>query len=212
MLETDLLFQNDLIVESIYMLSGVLFILSLGGLSSPESSKRGNIFGMYGMALAVGATLFTNSLTGAALAKFLISMALGGCIGVILALRVEMIAMPQLVACLHSFVGIAATVVGYGSYFSGEKLDDTAHDLEMYIGIFIGVVTFIGSVVAWGKLSERISSEPLILLGSYRHLLNLITVIIVIVLGYFFVATHDLLYINIMVVFALFLGWHLVSK
>lgn len=165
---------------------------------------------MYGMGLAIVATLFTSSLTGAALAKFFIAMAVGGCIGVILALNVEMIAMPQLVACLHSFVGIAATVVGYGSYFSGEKLDDTAHDLEMYIGIFIGVVTFIGSVIAWGKLSGRIDGNPLIICGSFRHLLNLIDVIVVIVLGALFVSTHQLIYINIMVVFALFLGWHLI--
>lgn len=204
------IFQNDLIVESIYMLSGVLFILSLGGLSSPISSKRGNIFGMYGMALAIGATLFTSSLTGAAIAKFFISLAAGGLIGIILALRVEMIAMPQLVACLHSFVGIAATVVGYGSYFSGQNLEDTAHDLEMYIGIFIGVVTFIGSVIAWGKLSEKIGSAPLVLCGSFRHILNLITVIIIIILGGLFISTHSLLYINIMVIFALFLGWHLI--
>jgi len=206
------LFQNEPMIESIYMLSSVFFILSLGGLSNPESSKKGNLFGVYGMALAILATLFTDAMTFEAIVKFGIALLVGGLIGVRLSLTVEMIAMPQLVAALHSFVGIAATIVGYGSYFKNSLTSDTAHDIEMFVGVFIGVITFIGSVIAWGKLDGKIKSEPLIIGGSFRHVLNLLVLIASIVLGVLFVSTHELIYVIIMSGLALFLGWHLVRN
>jgi NAD(P) transhydrogenase subunit beta len=204
------LFQNDLVIESLYMLSAVFFILSLGGLSNPESSKRGNLYGMYGMLLAVGATLFTDSIDPSSLIKFGAALLIGALIGIRKAITVEMIAMPQLVAELHSFVGLAATIVGYGSYFKYAGHEDSAHQVEMYIGIFIGVITFVGSIVAWAKLDGKIGSEPLIIGGPMRHVINAVLIILTIILGSYFVSTGELKYVLIMTVIALFLGWHLV--
>jgi H+-translocating NAD(P) transhydrogenase subunit beta len=210
MSEAESIFHNAIIVESVYMLSSIFFVLSLGGLSSQESSKRGNLFGIYGMTLALIATLFTEANSQITLIAFFAAMIVGGLIGIRLAVTVQMNEMPELVACLHSFVGIAATVVGYGSFFSGENFDDAAHDIELFIGIFIGVITFIGSVVAWGKFNGKIQSEPLIIGGWFRHVLNAVAVLTSIYLCYLYVSGPSLLYLIIMTIIALFLGWHLV--
>lgn len=157
-----------------YIIASVLFILSLGGLASQESAKRGNLFGVIGMLIAVLATILGAStqghlwLTGA--------MLIGSVIGIVIAIRVEMTAMPQLVAILHSFVGLAAVLVGFGSYLHPEisQLQGTVltiHLVEIYLGILIGAITFAGSVIAWGKLQGKIMSAPLIYPG--RHLVLL---------------------------------------
>ena len=211
----DVIFSNPIMVESAYMLSSVFFILSLGGLSNPESSKRGNLYGMYGITIAIIATLFSHDMDGRGIIKFAIAMAIGGLIGIRLALTVEMIAMPQLVAALHSFVGIAATVVGYGSFYqyNNKGIDlGTAHSIELFLGVFIGTITFVGSVVAYGKLKEIIDSKPLIILGSFRHVINLTLIVACAVLcGFFVKYPTQIVYLAVMTGLALILGWHLVS-
>lgn len=210
------IFSNPTMVESVYMLSSVFFILSLGGLSNPASSKRGNLYGIYGMFLAILATFFTDAIDDAALAKFAIAVAVGALIGIRLALMVEMISMPQLVAALHSFVGVAATIVGYGSFlqYNNKGVDlGVAHNIEIFIGVFIGTITFIGSVVAFGKLQELIRSQPLIILGNVRHVLNLIMLIVCVILGILFcINPHEIIYLAIMTGVALVIGWHLVRN
>src|SRR5687768_6683899 len=161
------------ITSAAYLAAGVLFILSLGGLSRPETARRGNVYGMVGMAIAIVATLSMDRVTsyGAIVA----AMAVGGVIGIVIAKRVVMTDMPQLVAMLHSFVGLAAVLVGFASYLdeSARLTDDgrTIYECNIYLGLLIGSVTFTWSVVAFGKLQEIIRSNPLIL--PARHWLNL---------------------------------------
>lgn len=161
-----------------YIGASILFILSLGGLSSQESAKRGNYFGIIGMAIAILATALGESTEGHA---YLIAvMAIASVIGVVLAKKVEMTSMPQLVAILHSFVGLAAVLVGFGSYLDPHtaNLEGAAHSIhltEVYLGIFIGALTFTGSVIAWGKLQGKIKSNPLIYPG--RHIINVAIII-----------------------------------
>ena len=179
------------LTSAVYIAASILFILSLGGLSHPESARRGNLFGMAGMAIAIGATLlaFTPSSYGLVLGV----MAVGGAAGSALAVRVEMTAMPQLVAMLHSFVGLAAVLVGFGSFldpgthFTGAE--KVVHDIEVFLGVLIGAVTFTGSVAAFGKLQGVLSSRPLTLPG--RHLINLGIGIACIWLGILFVGADS---------------------
>ena len=180
------------LISAVYIAASILFILSLGGLSHQESARQGNLFGIAGMALAIGATLlaFTPTSYGLVLGV----MAIGGAAGSTLAARVEMTAMPQLVAILHSFVGLAAVLVGFASFlepaghFSGaEKI---VHDIEVFLGVLIGAVTFTGSVAAFGKLQGILSSRPLTLPG--RHLINLAIGIACIWLGILFVGADSL--------------------
>ncbi len=160
-----------------YMGAIVLFILSLGGLSHPETARRGNLYGMIGMAIAIAATfLLANpwSVTGSGWALVLVPLLAGGAIGAVMAQRVAMTGMPQLVALLHSFVGLAAVLVGVASAMdSGAPHtgpEAVVHQLEIWVGVAIGAVTFTGSVVAWGKLRGTFSGRPLLLPG--RHALN----------------------------------------
>ena len=180
------------LISAVYIAASILFILSLGGLSHQESARQGNLFGIAGMTLAIGATLlaFTPTSYGLVLGV----MAIGGAAGSTLAARVEMTAMPQLVAILHSFVGLAAVLVGFASFlepaghFSGaEKI---VHDIEVFLGVLIGAVTFTGSVAAFGKLQGILSSRPLTLPG--RHLINLAIGIACIWLGILFVGADSL--------------------
>lgn len=162
-----------------YIAASVLFILSLGGLSTQESAKRGNYFGIIGMFLAILATTLGESTQGHA--ALIATMAVASVIGIVVAIKVEMTSMPQLVAILHSFVGLAAVLVGFGSYLDPhtETLHGAAHTIhlvEVYLGIYIGALTFTGSIIAWGKLQGKIKSNPLIFPG--RHLLNALLVII----------------------------------
>lgn len=153
-------------VTAAYIIAAVLFIFSLYGLSRQDTARRGNQFGMLGMAVAVLATVFGGEVNDNIVILILVA-AVGGTFGALLAKRVEMTQMPELVAILHSFVGLAAVLVGYATYLDPEAsyvgVERTIHDVEIYLGILIGALTFTGSVVAFGKLSGKIGSKPLVL-------------------------------------------------
>lgn len=199
-----------------YIGATILFILSLGGLSNPESSRRGNVYGMVGMALAVLATVMDHNVSGSGLPWIIIAMVLGGAVGLYAARTVQMTQMPELVALMHSLVGLAACLVGFSSFSeSGAILDRSAahtiHLLEIYIGILIGAVTFSGSIIAFGKLSARISGKPMLLPG--RHSINLLALLVVLACGVKFVYSSGfmaLLMLLIMTVIALGFGVHMV--
>jgi H+-translocating NAD(P) transhydrogenase subunit beta len=197
-----------------YIAASILFILSLGGLSNQESARRGNVYGILGMLIAIAATGLSAQVQGyTTLAAVLIP---GVIIGAILASRVAMTSMPELVAILHSFVGLAAVLVGLGSYLSPDPnlvgAEHTIHSLEIFIGIFIGAVTFTGSIIAFGKLRAILSSKPLTLPG--RHLLNLSLLGASVVLGVQFMGAEGvggLQPLLIMTALAAVLGLHLVA-
>lgn len=175
------------LVTVAYIGATILFILALGGLSHPETARRGNIYGMTGMAIALLATIF-----GVVTTHYTILIAgllVGATIGLVLAKRVQMTQMPELVAILHSLVGLAAVFVGFSSFGDPEShfvgVEQTIHDIEIYIGILIGAVTFSGSVIAFGKLSGKISGSAMIL--PARHWLNLGLLLATIWLGTQFV-------------------------
>jgi H+-translocating NAD(P) transhydrogenase subunit beta len=160
-----------------YLVAGVLFILSLGGLSTQKTARRGNAFGIAGMLLALGITAAGHVQSYGALAA---AVALGALIGAVLAMRVEMTSMPELVAALHSFVGLAAVLVGVASYLGTtpdmEHAEGVIHAVEVFVGVFVGALTFTGSVVAFGKLKGIVRSKPLLLPG--RHALNLLLLLV----------------------------------
>ncbi|MGH8477176.1 MAG: Re/Si-specific NAD(P)(+) transhydrogenase subunit beta [Methylococcales bacterium] len=176
------------IVTVSYIGATILFILALGGLSHQETSRRGNLYGIIGMAIAVLATILSDVVTSYWI--IVIAMAIGGSIGYVLAKKVEMTQMPELVAILHSLVGLAAVFVGYANFmdptaaFTG--VEKTIHEVEIYVGVLIGAVTFSGSVIAFGKLSAKISGKPMLLTG--RHWLNLGLLVATILLGKWFLA------------------------
>lgn len=196
-----------------YIVASAFFILSLSGLSNPESSRRGNVFGIIGMLIAFVATAASSLVTGYGI--LLAVIVPGVIIGAFLASRVAMTSMPELVAILHSFVGAAAVLVGIGSYLQGNNLtgvEATIHEIEIFIGVFIGAITFTGSVVAFGKLRALISSKPLIL--PARHFLNLLMLLVCIYLGYLFInspGTTGFQPLIIMTAIASLLGIHLVA-
>src|SRR5512139_3280826 len=166
-----------------FIAATILFILSLGGLSNQETARRGNVYGMLGMALAILATVFSGAVTSYAV--LIVALIIGGAIGAKAALKVEMTQMPELVAIMHSLVGMAAVLVGYANFMDSSitiaGVEKTIHELEIYIGVLIGAVTFSGSVIAFGKLSEKISGKPVLI--PLRHWLNLALLIFVIGLG-----------------------------
>lgn len=224
-------------VQATYIVAGVLFIFALAGLARFETSKRGNAFGILGMILAVTATIiatwapeswrdegwadrmpsFVGTAGGGPLAMFVIAVLIGAVIGIFKAVRVEMTGMPQLIAQLHSFVGLAAVLIGFNVFIETKEVLDAGmqvpdvgfHLAEVWIGIFIGAVTFTGSIVAWGKLSERIPSAPLTLPG--RNMINLGSIIGIIVCGIWFQTAHTWIPLIILTVLSLFLGFHLVA-
>ena len=205
------------LVTVAYIIAAILFILSLAGLSKQETAKRGNIFGIAGMSIALVATISSANLQ--ALIYILVAMLVGSLIGARLALKVEMTGMPELVACLHSFVGLAAVLVGYNSFFrlageGGQHLDGallTIELTEIFLGVFIGAVTFTGSIIAFGKLRGIIKSKALSLPG--KHWMNLGAIIIsAVLMGLFINAGGIMLYLAIMTVIALLLGLHLVAS
>ena len=195
-----------------YLASGVLFILSLKGLSHPDSSQRGNTFGVLGMTIALVATMFATGLTTSP--AFLGSVALAAVIGALVASRVAMTAMPQLVALLHSFVGLAAVLVGISSHLQPTMAltgaEKAMHNVETYLGVFIGAITFTGSIIAWGKLQAVIRSKPLLIPG--RHLANLGLMLVCLWLGILYLqGGHDALpELLIMTAIAGVLGIHMV--
>ena len=176
-----------------YLGAAILFILSLGGLSNPETSRRGNTFGMIGMALAVLATVFGPRVSPSGVAWIVGALVIGGGIGLYAARVVKMTQMPELVALMHSLVGLAACLVGFASYVDTstqlQGAEKVIHEVEIYVGILIGAVTFSGSLIAFGKLNGRIGGKPLLL--PARHWLNLIGLLAVIWFGRQFLAAHD---------------------
>jgi NAD(P) transhydrogenase subunit beta len=178
------------LVTIAYIAAGLLFIFSLGGLSAQESARRGNLFGIAGMLLAVTVTLLGPRVTSYGV--LLSMLAVGGGIGALLAARVEMTAMPQLVAILHSFVGAAAVLVGFASAVGPATglsgVEARIHEVEIFVGIFVGAVTFTGSVIAFGKLQGVIRSKPLLLPG--RHALNIAMILACVYLATQFVGAE----------------------
>nr|WP_211164556.1 MULTISPECIES: Re/Si-specific NAD(P)(+) transhydrogenase subunit beta [Shewanella] len=235
-------------VTAAYIIAAVLFIFSLAGLSKQETAKHGNLFGITGMAIALLATIFNPDTSG--VAWIIVAMVIGGAIGVRLALKVEMTEMPELVAVLHSFVGMAAVLVGFNSFIDlhpeqvsqvvvavGGDMNSTLaavqnalseaakaaenahmtgamlniHLVEVFLGIFIGAVTFTGSIVAFGKLRGLISSKPLML--PHRHKLNLAAVLVSLGLLVYFVQTGGTMpALLLMTLIAFAFGWHLVAS
>ena len=204
----------DGFINSLYIIASIFFILSLGGLSHQESAVRGNVFGMLGMILAVGGTIAAKSLDNIGIVIGM--MALGGVIGILVTMRVRMTAMPQLVAILHSLVGLAAVFVGFANFIEPliayEGTEKVVHEVEIYVGVFIGAITFTGSVAAFGKLQGLISSRPLML--PLRHWINLAIIIACFWLGAEFLGAESQQsgtnFLLIMTVLAFLLGLHLV--
>ncbi|MEY4474502.1 MAG: transhydrogenase subunit beta [Pseudomonadota bacterium] len=205
------------LVTATYIVAAILFIFSLAGLSRHETSKQGNTFGITGMAIALIATILGPD--SGNVAWIIIAMVIGGAIGLHLAKKVEMTEMPELVAILHSFVGLAAVLVGFNSYLDHDSAIMDAvmvniHLTEVFLGIFIGAVTFTGSIVAFGKLRGIISSKPLML--PQRHKLNLVALIVSFLLMILFVRTDSValqvVALLLMTIIALGFGWHLVAS
>ena len=216
-------------VQAAYIVAALLFIMSLAGLSKHETAKAGCWYGIIGMGIALVATIFGPKSEGTL--WIIIAMIIGGAIGIQRALKVEMTEMPELVAILHSFVGLAAVLVGYNSYGLHDiptmpgGLSDTeqvkflaeqaalasVHNVEVFLGIFIGAVTFTGSVVAFGKLSGKINSKALML--PHRHKLNLAALVVSALLMVSFLNNPDNIFpVLLMTVIALAFGWHLVAS
>ena len=199
-----------------YLGAAILFILSLGGLSNPETSRRGNLLGMVGMALAVLATVFGPRVGPSGLAWIVGALAIGGGIGLYAARVVKMTQMPELVPLTHSLVGLAACLVGFASYVDTaillEGVEKTIHEVEIYIGILIGAITFSGSLIAFGKLNGKIGGKPLLL--PARHWLNLVALLVVIYFGREFLNAPDvqsgMVPLIVMAVIALLFGIHMV--
>jgi NAD(P) transhydrogenase subunit beta len=192
-----------------YLAAGLLFILSLGGLANQESARRGNWYGILGMVIALVATLFHERVSSYGVIAGAIGV--GAVVGAVLAARVAMTSMPQLVAALHSFVGLAAVLVGLSSYLdSGLAEHSILHDIEIYADVAIGAVTFTGSVVAWAKLDGKIGGKPLLLPG--RHFLNalLVTAIIGLAVPLCMAEGDGFTFLLIMTAVACLLGIHLV--
>jgi NAD(P) transhydrogenase subunit beta len=210
--------MSSSMVSVSYVAAIILFILSLGGLSHPESSRRGNLYGMIGMAIAVLATMFGPSVTPAGIPWIVGALVAGAVVGLYLARTVKMTQMPELVAFMHSLVGLVAMLVGYASYIdptasSGmSPAEVTIHHVEIYIGVLIGAVTLSGSVIAFGKLSGRIGGKPMLL--PARHWLNLAGLVAVIGFGYMFLRAptveQGMVWLIAMSVVALLFGVHMV--
>lgn len=206
--------MTENLVSLSYMGAAVLFILSLSGLSQPESARKGNFYGILGMVLAIAITLVSPKVTN--YVPIIIAMAIGSSIGIMIAVKIKMTQMPEMVALMHSFVGMAAALVGFANYldpavqFSGSE--KTIHEVEIYIGVFIGAVTFAGSIIAFGKLSGNISGKPLTLPG--KNILNLILIIAAVLFGKFFLSANTseegLMPLCIMTGIAILFGIHMV--
>lgn len=198
-----------------YLAAGILFILSLSGLSNQQTARRGNIYGIAGILLAISATAFGGHASG--FGAFGAAIAIGGLIGAYLAARVAMTSMPELVAILHSFVGMAAVLVGLSNHLVTAKhggsggMEALVHSIEVYLGVVIGAVTFTGSLIAFGKLKGTIGGKPLMIPG--RHFLNGVIVISLVIFGSLFVCTNDqtgMLWLLVGALIAGVLGVHMV--
>jgi NAD(P) transhydrogenase subunit beta len=208
--------MRDELVTALYLAAGVMFILSLGGLSHPQTARRGNAYGIAGMLVALIATAALEAVDGYWL--LLLAAAPAVAIGAVVASRVKMTSMPQLVAILHSFVGLAAALVGIATHLGGHggaaltAAEALAHEIEIFLGVCIGSITFTGSVVAFGKLQGTISGRPLLL--PARHWLNLAMALATVALGWWFVAADGSPALTALLIAALVtgvLGLHLVA-
>ena len=199
-----------------YLGATILFILCLGGLSNQETARRGNLYGIIGMAIAVLATVFGPRVGAAGLPWIVGAMVVGGAVGLYAARVVQMTQMPELVALMHSLVGLAACLVGFASYIDTSiaytGAEKAIHEVEIYVGILIGAVTFSGSVVAFGKLSGKVGGKPLLLPG--RHFINLLGLLVVIYFGREFLhaetVSQGMLPLFVMTVISLAFGVHMV--
>ncbi|AIO26815.1 MULTISPECIES: Re/Si-specific NAD(P)(+) transhydrogenase subunit beta [Burkholderia] len=199
-----------------YIGAAILFILSLGGLANPETARRGNLLGMIGMLIAVLATVLGPRVSAEGIPYIVAALVVGGAVGLVAAKKVQMTQMPELVALMHSLVGLAACLVGFASYidtsvqFTGAE--HAIHEVEIYVGILIGAVTFAGSVIAFGKLSGKIGGKPLLL--PARHWLNLAALLIVIYYGRAFLHAETIqdgmTPLIVMTVVSLLFGVHMV--
>ncbi len=201
------------LVQAAYIVAAVFFIMSLAGLSKQESARMGNYYGIAGMAMALLATIFSPNAEG--LAWVLLAMVIGGGIGIHYAKKVEMTEMPELVAILHSFVGMAAVLVGFNSYIDAPEAathaEHVIHLVEVFLGIFIGAVTFTGSIVAFGKLRGIIKSTPLNL--PHKHKLNLAALVVSGLLLIHFVNVDGSVFaLIVMTLIAFAFGYHLVAS
>ncbi|CAH8228433.1 Re/Si-specific NAD(P)(+) transhydrogenase subunit beta [Vibrio sp. SA48] len=201
------------LVQAAYIIAAIFFIMSLAGLSKQESARAGNYYGITGMAIALIATIFSPGAEG--FAWVILAMVIGGGIGIHFAKKVEMTEMPELVAILHSFVGMAAVLVGYNSYIDAPVVLDHAehviHLVEVFLGVFIGAVTFTGSIVAFGKLRGIISSSSLNL--PHKHKLNLAAIVISALLMVYFVKQDGSMFaLLLMTLIAFAFGYHLVAS
>ncbi|WP_325894559.1 Re/Si-specific NAD(P)(+) transhydrogenase subunit beta [Grimontia sp. NTOU-MAR1] len=204
------------LAQAAYIVAALFFILSLAGLSKQTSAKSGNYFGIAGMSIALIATIFGPYAEG--LTWIILAMVIGGAVGIYYAKRVEMTEMPELVAILHSFVGMAAVLVGYNSYleppaYSGEfaHTEHVIHMVEVFLGVFIGAVTFTGSIVAFGKLRGIISSSALNL--PHKHKMNLAAVVVsTLLMVYFVKADGSTFALILMTLIAFAFGYHLVAS
>jgi len=209
--------MSELVTVS-YIGATILFVLSLGGLSNQQTALRGNLYGMVGMTLAVLATVLGPKVSVAGIPWVVGAMVVGGLIGVYAARTVQMTQMPELVALMHSMVGMAAVLVGVATFIDPEASKGlvgaakSIHEMEIYVGVFIGAVTFSGSIVAFGKLSGRIGGSPMLLPG--RHWMNLIGLLVVIWFGRAFMNAHSvdeaMVPMVVMTVVALLFGIHMV--
>jgi NAD(P) transhydrogenase subunit beta len=209
--------MSELVTVS-YIGATILFVLSLGGLSNQQTALRGNLYGMVGMTLAVLATVLGPKVSAAGIPWVAGAMLVGGLIGVYAARTVQMTQMPELVALMHSMVGMAAVLVGVATFIDPEAskgLEGAArsiHEMEIYVGVFIGAVTFSGSIIAFGKLSGRIGGNPMLLPG--RHWMNLTGLLVVIWFGRAFMNAHTveeaMVPMIVMTIVALLFGIHMV--
>ena len=218
------------LVQGAYIVAGLLFIMALAGLSKHETAPAGNRYGIVGMTVALVITILAAVLgvetasgavqtEGAGLSGFALivaAMAIGGAIGIWRAKRVEMTGMPELIAMLHSFVGLAAVLVGWNSSYETDVLYPSIHDVEVFVGVFIGAVTFTGSIVAYLKLSAKIKSAPLMLPAHNAINLGIIVAFFVMTAAYVIIPAEEVVarqsLLGVMTLLALFLGWHLVAS
>ncbi len=201
------------LLSAAYLVASVLFILSLGGLSNQEKAKRAVWYGIFGMGIAIIATIFGPGFSTFSYILLVPLLAIGAFIGRSVAQKVEMTEMPQLVAALHSFVGLAAVFIGLNSamqdlhHLTGAEI--VIHEVEIFLGVFIGAITFTGSIVAYAKLAGRINGKALILPG--RHILNIIAVVASLILLVMYINSSQLWTLYVMLVIALLVGAHLVA-
>ncbi|WP_153448600.1 Re/Si-specific NAD(P)(+) transhydrogenase subunit beta [Vibrio algicola] len=200
------------LVQAAYVVAAVLFIMSLAGLSKQDSARFGNYYGIAGMAIALIATIFGPHSAG--ITWIILAMIIGGAIGIYLARKVEMTEMPELVAILHSFVGMAAVLVGYNSYIDHGVLTGALlniHLVEVFLGVFIGAVTFSGSIVAFCKLRGLVSTSALNI--PHKHKWNLLAIVVSVLLMIYFVNNNGSMFaLLVMTAIALVFGYHLVSS